>query len=181
MYSDNQRRASASRANDEFLRRMVGGELTRADVQVMNVETPSLPNRLGLNNGRANGSTNRSVLENADGGLGNNGRSAGDARSTPHGRINRNNELPNNSRTRCDGTVVENGGVQGDSGYGGDCPTHIHAPALAMVYAPRQCWRNLLDPQSALENGTLFADLVLPLEVGRGNNTGETEAKCGRC
>ena len=177
MYSDNQRRASASRANDEFLRRMVGGELTRADVPVMNVETPPLPNRLGLNNGRANGS----VLENANGGLGNGRRSVGDTRSTPNGRISRNNELPNNSRTRCDGTGVENGGAQNESGYGGDCPTHIHAPALAMVYAPRQCWRNLLDPQSALENGTLFAELVLPLEVGRGNNTGETEAKCGRC
>ncbi|MBE6553551.1 MAG: spore coat associated protein CotJA [Ruminococcaceae bacterium] len=36
-----------------------------------------------------------------------------------------------------------------------------------MVYAPRQCWQNLLDPEAALANGTLFGDLILPFEGGQ--------------
>ncbi|MBQ9784867.1 MAG: spore coat associated protein CotJA [Clostridia bacterium] len=46
-----------------------------------------------------------------------------------------------------------------------DCPTTLSAPALAMVYAPRQCWRNLFDPALGLSHGTIFKELVLPLEV----------------
>ena len=52
-----------------------------------------------------------------------------------------------------------------DTNGPGECSVQLSAPSLAMVYAPKQCWRNLLDPQSALENGSLFAELVLPLEV----------------
>ena len=69
----------------------------------------------------------------------------------------------------CDGSVG-NGGAGGAS-----CPKEPWAPSLAMVYAPRQCWRNLLDPQSALSEGSLFAELILPLEVG--NRPRGTEGK----
>lgn len=35
---------------------------------------------------------------------------------------------------------------------------------LAMVYAPRQAFRCLYDPETALQKGTLFSELDLPLE-----------------
>ena len=55
------------------------------------------------------------------------------------------------------------------------CPLYVKAPSLAMVYAPRQCWQNLLEPKAALANGTLFADLALPFEAGQKN--GEKEGR----
>ena len=39
-------------------------------------------------------------------------------------------------------------------------------PSLAMVYSPVQEWRNLLPPQQALQNGSLFGELVKPF-MGR--------------
>ena len=113
MYSERNRRAANGRANDEFLRRMIGGELI-GTVPVMNTAPrPTLPDY-------------------------------------------------SNNRTACDGTARKS-----DNHMNGDCPTHVHAPALSMVYAPRQCWQNLLDPTVGLEKGTIFAELVLPLEVVR--------------
>ncbi len=108
MYSDNQKRASVSRANDAFLRRMLGGELMGGEMPVMNVETPTLPENGG-------------------------------------------------NSPSCDGSKPNDGDR-------GECPMYLHAPSLAMVYAPRQCWRNLLDPRSALVQGTMFAEMVLPFE-----------------
>ena len=159
MYSDQNRRASVNRANDEFLRRMLGGELTGGMMPVMNMETPAVP--LQMEQGSDH---------------------FGNRRSTDEGNLSRQRERLSgegsggeNCRPSCDG------GYDCGSGNGnyGDCPTQIHAPSLAMVYAPRQCWRNLLDPQSALENGSLFAELILPLEVVR--NTRETEGKGRKC
>lgn len=116
MYSDYRRRAPVGRANDEFLRRMIGGELTSADMPVMNADTPMLP------------------------------------------------DCPQFDGPSCDG---ESGNAKPDAACGqGECPSCIASPSLAMVYAPRQCWRNLFDHQSALEHGTLFAELVLPFEGG---------------
>ena len=43
MYSESDRRAPARRANDEFLRRMLGGELTGGAVPTMNQPVPELP------------------------------------------------------------------------------------------------------------------------------------------
>ncbi len=43
---------------------------------------------------------------------------------------------------------------------------------LAMVYAPCQPWRNLYEPDKALKQGTLFADLDLPF---LGSRRGEAE------
>ena len=117
MYSEKGRHASVPRANDEFLRRMIGGEVVRTELPVISMETPTLP---------------------------------GDGQG---GAL-------------CDGSIP-----------GGECPTHLHAPALAMVYAPMQCWRDLLDLQSALKNGTLFADLVLPFEAGSKLLEGEVKPR----
>ena len=124
MYSDYNRRASARRANDEFLRRMLGGELTVGEVPAMTTERPTLP------------------------------------------------DYTEGNRVRCDGS--EESGKEDVCGRG-ECPTCIGAPALAMVYAPKQCWRKLLDPCAALEQGTQFAELILPLEVG--GRHAETEVR----
>lgn len=35
---------------------------------------------------------------------------------------------------------------------------------LAMAYIPNQQWQNLLSPESALMNGTVFRELVFPFE-----------------
>ena len=40
---------------------------------------------------------------------------------------------------------------------------------LAMVYSPVQCFRNLYDPEGALESGTLFKELYLPILTAGGN------------
>ena len=69
-------------------------------------------------------------------------------------------QLQNNSRVRCDGTTRES-----DNTDDYTCPTTLHAPSLAMVYSPKQCWRNLFDPTTGLSRGTIFAELSMPLEV----------------
>ena len=111
MYSENSRR-TVRRANDEFLRRMVGGELTGNELPVMNMMPPNGGDGVGQGTPGCNGS---------------------------------------------------------DTNAPGECPISLHAPSLAMVYSPRQCWRNLLDPPIALRHGTLFTELVLPLDVVGGN------------
>lgn len=42
---------------------------------------------------------------------------------------------------------------------GGTC---IDSLPLAMVYSPMQQWRELFDPETALNHGTLFKELVFP-------------------
>ena len=44
------------------------------------------------------------------------------------------------------------------------CPNEIAAPSLAMVYSPKQCFKNLYEPEAALSHGTLFVELDLPFE-----------------
>lgn len=67
-----------------------------------------------------------------------------------------------------------------------DCPTTVHAPSLAMVYSPRQCFRNVLSPEEGLRQGTIFSELVLPFEPygtgsnGCGCNSRETEVRTRR-
>ena len=123
MYPEKDRRSSVRRANDEFLRRMLGGELGDGApfCAVMNPDV-SAPMRPQL--------------------------------------------PPEDNRTACDGSQRPacDGGRRSDEN-GGECPKHIHAPALAMAYAPRQCWQNLLEPEAGLREGTIFAELILPLEV----------------
>ena len=44
----------------------------------------------------------------------------------------------------------------------------LDAHPLAMVYAPCQAFRHLYDPDTAINRGTLFSELDLPLEVALG-------------
>ena len=48
-------------------------------------------------------------------------------------------------------------------GYVGSVP-HAGAP-LAMIYSPEQVWGEIYDPSEALDRGTLFEGLYLPLDV----------------
>ena len=130
MYSERNRRASVRRSNDEFLRRMIGGELGGDDRAVIS-RLPAMP-----------GASDRPLPP-----------------------------APGQGRTACDGSPR----AEGQGGVGEHCPLYVKAPSLAMVYAPRQCWQNLFEPQTALANGTLFADLVLPFEAGR--KYGEAEGR----
>ena len=43
---------------------------------------------------------------------------------------------------------------------------------LASVYSPIQQWRNLYEPEAALERGTLFKELDLPFVCGEANRGG---------
>lgn len=151
MYSEIDRRASAQRANDEFLRRMLGGELCGGAREAMNqgvMEESARPTLPPVNNGTA--------CDGSERGHGGCGRAESDGHEGGCGRGG------------C------NGGGNGD-GTDRGCPKHVHAPALAMVYAPRQCWQNVLDPMSGLAHGSIFAELVLPFEGDRG--CGEKEVR----
>ena len=78
----------------------------------------------------------------------------GDLRMTPR--------LANTSapRRRCNGELRE--GNQGSSSkHGWGLSDH----PLAMVYSPYQTWRELYNHELALEKGTLFSELDLPLEA----------------
>ncbi len=111
MYADNHRRSASQRVNDEFLRRMTGGELTSNAEQ-------SVQASLGACLGKSESAKYRDSAERES-----------------------------------------------------DCPTTVPAPSLAMVYSPRQCWRNVLSPEEGLRQGSIFSDLVLPFEpYGNGGN-----------
>lgn len=160
MYSENNRRVSGMRANDEFLRRMLGGDLTGGETPVMNME---FENR-------------REMLES-------NGEDRQEARTRENSKLrfsDEGNGSIGDGRPSCDGSVDNAvSGCKPSDCAKGECPTYLHAPSLAMVYSPRQCWRNLLDPQSALDHGTLFAELVLPFE--RASKRMGTEGNCRKC
>lgn len=51
---------------------------------------------------------------------------------------------------------------------------------LAMVYAPCQTFRNLYDLETALERGTLFSELDLPIETADGPKRNGGGCGCGR-
>ena len=125
MYSENNRRFAARRADDEFLRRMTGGDLIGNGFPVMNMnDTPThsfLPARDVPPGRSCNGSTHKPEL---------------------------------------------------------DCPTELHAPSLAMVYSPRQCWRKLLSPEDGLKAGSIFTELVFPLEVSLKKQSKEVNHRC---
>ncbi|MBE6589108.1 MAG: spore coat associated protein CotJA [Ruminococcaceae bacterium] len=67
----------------------------------------------------------------------------------------------------------------GDQNTATACPTQLSAPSLAMVYSPRQCWRKLLEPHEGLKAGTIFTELILPLEAVSKN--GSKEVNTRRC
>ena len=121
MYSEKENRSGVQRANNEFLRKMLGGELMSGAVPVFNEETPPLP------------------------------------------------EYP--TRPPCDGDPDYSMEGPVDAYCGKGCDDPLKAPSLAMVYAPKQCWKGLYNPTEALKHGSQFAELVLPFEgyrKGRG-------------
>lgn len=130
MHSENSKNAALRRANDEFLRQLLGGEPTRAEGTDRRCPAARLSER--------------------------NERNA---------RPCRRQEEP--SRPPCN---------QGDTVNA--CPKTLHAPALAMVYSPMQCFEGVLAPEQALRAGTQFAALVLPLEEKK---FGESEVNHRRC
>ena len=138
MYIENNRRAAESRADADFLRRMLGGE---------------------LNGNRCDRSGNRSCdrLYNRTPAEPIQGSPRGECCEwTPASpRVQARQEMPS---VRPDG----NCGCQRPCDT--SCPTEIPAPSLAMVYSPRQCWQNLLDPAVGLKHGTIFSELILPFE-----------------
>ena len=38
-------------------------------------------------------------------------------------------------------------------------------PSLAMVYSPVQAWQGILSPDEGLRHGSIFSELILPLEA----------------
>ncbi len=159
MYSENNRRASGMRANDEFLRRMLGGDLTGGEVPAMTTERSEQLGPVGRNTDEGH----RNLAEGRD-------------------RVRLSNE-ENGSMgggyPSCDGSVGDGVSNNKPTHGDGECQSCVSVPSLAMVYAPRQCWRNLLDLQSALDQGTLFAELVLPFEGG--SRKMGREANGGKC
>ena len=127
MYIENNRRAAESRADADFLRRMLGGELNGNDRS----------RYCGRNSNRAPLPSQRE-----------NGCDSCEWR--PQAR----QEMPQRPEGGC--------GCQIPCDI--SCPTEIPAPSLAMVYSPRQCWQNLLNPAVGLKHGTIFSELVLPFE-----------------
>ena len=54
-------------------------------------------------------------------------------------------------------------------------------PSLAMVYAVKQAWQSIYDPEIALLNGTIFEQLNKPFEMsGCSTNNGCRGANGGR-
>ena len=135
MYFENNRRAAENRADADFLRRMLGGELNgiRAD------RSPSAPRK----------ETNGKCCEWAP-----------------------QSQMRQPQARREEAPVRPEGGCGCQQPCNTACPTEIPAPSLAMVYAPRQCWRKLFDPEEGLKHGTIFAELVLPFE-GAPNKCGK--------
>ncbi len=131
MYSENNRRSAARRADDEFLRRMMGGDLTGNGVGEQSVpSTDSGQQPLPFHTGES-------------------------CRPNAHSDNGQSSTLNREKSALCIPSTA--------------CPTQLSAPALAMVYAPRQCWRNLFDPAEGLSKGTIFSELELPLEFCGGH------------
>ncbi len=114
MYSENNRRNTSRRADNEFLRRMLGGDMSGRTCPIMSTRSQERPQP---------------------------------RRDEPMPPCNQDGGRPTPAPHSCTCS----------------CPSEIPAPAIAMVYAPKQCWRNLLDPASGLAKGSIFSELILPL------------------
>ena len=78
----------------------------------------------------------------------------GDLRSAP--RL----DMSTQPRRKCTGELREDNTPLPSSKHGWG----LQGYPLAMVYSPYQNWQNLYTPDVALEKGTLFAELDLPIE-----------------
>ena len=134
MYIESNRRAAESRADADFLRRMLGGELNGSGCGCE-----------GRNTYERSRSCNRTPVQSRRNTVGE------CCEWTP-------------PQARQEAPVRPEGGCGCQKPCNTSCPTEIPAPSLAMVYCPRQCWRSLLEPEVGLAHGTLFAELVLPFE-----------------
>ena len=67
---------------------------------------------------------------------------------------------PNDGSSGANSGANSNGA--GGAGNGSNGTGCADMPSLAMVYSPVQEWRNLLGPQEALSNGSLFCELIKP-------------------
>ena len=70
-----------------------------------------------------------------------------------------------------DGIILherENTFVSQDTGTGGDTSRFPENTPLAMAYVPFQQWGNVFDSKEALDNGTIFPDLIFPFRTGGG-------------
>lgn len=142
MYIENNRRAAESRADADFLRRMLGGELNGNGYE-----------RSG--NRSCDRSGNRSCDHSYNRPLEEGRRATGQCCEwTPQARQE---EIPVRPENGC--------GCGCQTSCNTSCPTEVSAPSLAMVYSPRQCWRKLFEPEEGLKHGTIFAELVLPFEA----------------
>ena len=60
-------------------------------------------------------------------------------------------------------TLAPENGAGENAGAGCACADGTTRESLAMVYSPRQYWRDAYTPAEALDRGTLFAELDKPL------------------
>ncbi len=60
-------------------------------------------------------------------------------------------------------TLLPENGAGESAGAGCVCSDGTVRESLAMVYSPRQYWRDAYTPAEALDRGTLFAELDKPL------------------
>lgn len=147
MYSEQNQKAPQYRANDAFLRRMLGGELTgnagcgcRDDGET---HLPEFRSRVACDGARRE--------DRMSGGCG--CRENQDRCSEPRTRVSCENSRREDSVGKSCGCGEPN-----------VCQSGKCMPSLAMVYAPVQSWSGVLDPVSALKAGSQFSDLILPFE-----------------
>ena len=60
-------------------------------------------------------------------------------------------------------TLAPENGAGENAGAGCACADGTARESLAMVYSPRQYWRDAYTPAEALDRGTLFKELDKPL------------------
>lgn len=75
--------------------------------------------------------------------------------------MNRPSPAPMPPAGNCPGTCPDQGGGRNCIGQLTGNPA---MPSLAMVYSPKQEWRCLMSPQTALDEGSLFGELIKPFE-----------------
>ena len=149
MYMENNRRAAGSRADADFLRRMLGGELSGNGCGCGRFDERSNDRDRSFDRDR---SCDRTPVQ---------------SRRDTTGEC-----CEWRPQARQETPAWPEGGCGCQRPCDTSCPTEIAAPALAMVYCPRQCWRKLFDPEDGLKHGTIFAELVLPFE-GAPNKCGK--------
>lgn len=151
MYSEKNKRPCSRRAGDDFLRRMLGGDVTFGNQWQNSCSLCDRPQER-----REDRPSCHHSQERREGCGGENAWGGGCA-------------SPRNDTPACNG---------GDAGCR-HCPEEIHAPSLASVYCPMQCFRGLYSPAEALSHGTLFAELKLPFYGAKCEGKEACDCGCG--